>query len=50
MLPLTVITGLFGMNVDFPGEGGTLAFWVILAGMVAVVTGMIAFFRYKRWI
>src|ERR671910_1175702 len=41
MLPLTVITGLFGMNVDYPGEGGTLAFWVIVAGMVAVVTGMV---------
>ena len=39
MLPLTVMTGLFGMNVDYPGEGGRLAFWVILAGMVAVVTG-----------
>ena len=50
MLPLTVITGLFGMNVDYPGEGGSLAFWVILGGMVAVVTGMVAFFRYKRWI
>src|SRR5215218_2404973 len=50
MLPLTVITGLFGMNVDYPGEGGTLAFWVIVAGMIAVVTAMVGFFRYKRWI
>jgi Mg2+ and Co2+ transporter CorA len=38
------------MNVDFAGEGGPLAFWVILAGMVAVVATMVAFFRYKRWI
>ena len=50
MLPLTVMTGLFGMNVDYPGEGGALAFWVILGGMVAVVATMVAFFRYKRWI
>jgi magnesium transporter len=50
MLPLTVITGVFGMNVDYPGEGGTLAFWVIVAGMIAVVTAMVGFFRYKRWI
>ena len=50
MLPLTVITGLFGMNVDYPGEGTALAFWVIVAGMIAVVGGMVGFFRYKRWI
>ena len=50
MLPLTVITGLFGMNVLFPGEGGHAAFWIILGAMATVVTGMIAFFRYKRWI
>jgi magnesium transporter len=50
MLPLTVITGVFGMNVLFPGEGTHPAFWVILGGMVAALVGMLAFFRYKRWI
>jgi magnesium transporter len=50
MLPLTVITGVFGMNVLFPGESSREAFWVILAGMAAVITGMVAFFRYKRWL
>ncbi len=50
MLPLTVITGLFGMNVLFPGEGTTAAFWLILGAMAAVVTAMVGFFRYKRWI
>ena len=50
MLPLTVITGLFGMNVLFPGEGGGEAFWVILLAMVAVIASMVAFFRYKKWL
>jgi magnesium transporter len=50
MLPLTVITGVFGMNVLYPGEGTHAAFWVILGAMVAALVGMIAFFRYKRWI
>ena len=50
MLPLTVITGVFGMNVLFPGEGTHAAFWVILGSMVAALVGMIGFFRYKRWI
>jgi magnesium transporter len=50
MLPLTVITGIFGMNVLFPGEGTHTAFWIILGFMVAALVGMIGFFRYKRWI
>ena len=28
ILPLTLVTGLFGMNVLFPGEGTREAFWV----------------------
>jgi magnesium transporter len=50
MLPLFVITGIFGMNVAFPGEGTHEAFWIILGGMVGALVGMIAFFRYKRWL
>ena len=50
MLPLTLITGIFGMNVDFPGFGGREAFWVIIGVMVATLVGMVGFFRYKRWI
>jgi magnesium transporter len=49
-LPLTFLTGIFGMNVDYPGEGTHEAFWIILALMVASIAGMVAFFRYKRWL
>jgi magnesium transporter len=50
ILPLTLISGVFGMNVIFPGEGTQTAFWVIAGVMVAVMAGMIGFFRYKRWL
>jgi magnesium transporter len=50
MLPLTVLTGLFGMNVVFPGEGTHEAFWIILGLLVATLVSMVGFFRYKRWI
>ena len=50
MLPLFVITGIFGMNVAFPGEGTHEAFWLILGGLVGALVGMIAFFRYKHWL
>ena len=49
MLPLTVITGIFGMNVLYPGEGTGGAFWAILAVLLATLTAMLAFFRWKRW-
>jgi magnesium transporter len=50
LLPLTLITGLFGMNVRFPGFETATAFWVICGAMVAIAGGLIAFVRYKRWL
>jgi magnesium transporter len=50
LLPLTLITGFFGMNVQFPGFATAWAFWVIFAGMVVTLIGLLSFFRLKRWI
>jgi magnesium transporter len=50
VLPLTMLTGVFGMNVAFPGEGTREAFWVIIAALVAVLFAMVGFFRWKRWL
>jgi magnesium transporter len=50
MLPLFVITGIFGMNVLFPGEGTTWAFWVVLGLMLASLLGMLGVLRWKRWL
>ncbi len=49
-LPLTFFSGIFGMNVAFPGEGTATAFWVIFGLMVFTFVGMLAFFRWKRWL
>jgi magnesium transporter len=49
-LPLTFITGVFGMNVLFPGEATHEAFWIIVGLMVGVIVGMVGFFHYKRWL
>ena len=51
-MPLTFITGLYGMNVDLPhfGFGGVRMFWVLMAIMVGIVVFMIAFFRRRGWI
>jgi magnesium transporter len=50
--PLTVLSGLFGMNVHlplFPGDD-TTQFWWILGMMGMAIGGMLFFFRRKRWI
>jgi magnesium transporter len=50
-MPLTLITGLFGMNFDFiPWLHRSDGFWLSLAAMIGVVVGMLAYFRYKRWV
>jgi len=50
LLPLTLITGFFGMNVQFPGFGSVWAFWTIFGVMAGSLIGMLVFFRFKRWL
>jgi magnesium transporter len=51
-MPLTFITGLYGMNVDLPhfGLGGTTMFWILMLFMMAISGGMLAMFRSRGWI
>ena len=51
-LPLTVLTGMWGMNVplpDFPG-GPEVQFWWVAGIMIAISVTMLALFRRKGWI
>jgi magnesium transporter len=50
MLPLTFITGFFGMNVHFPGFNSVAGFFVTIGLMLAILMGMLGFFRWKRWL
>jgi len=51
-MPLTFITGLYGMNVDLPhfGLGGTGMFWVLMVLMMVIVGAMLLMFRKRNWI
>jgi magnesium transporter len=51
-MPMTVLTGMWGMNVPLPSfPGGEHAqFWWILGIMITLTFSMLAFFRVKRWI
>ena len=50
-LPLTVLTGMFGMNVSFPvfpgGEG--LQFWWIVGIMIAIGALMLWYFNRSKY-
>ena len=50
ILPLTLIASVWGMNVKVPGEGSATAFYVIIGFMVAVLTGMLWFFRRRGFL
>src|SRR5215468_1417365 len=50
LLPLTLITGIFGMNVHFPGFESAAAFWALAGFMLGLAIGLTAFFRLKRWL
>ena len=51
-MPLTVLTGMWGMNVPLPHlPGGQAAqFWWVAGIMLILSVSMLAYFRRRRWI
>lgn len=50
MLPLTLISGIYGMNVDLPFGHHAFAFFGVMLMMLGVTASMLTFFRSKHWI
>ncbi len=51
MLPLSLVTGYFGMNFHrMPFLDDPKAVWFLTGGMAALALLMLAYFRHKRWI
>jgi magnesium transporter len=55
VLPLTMIASIFGMNVGLPGggeptDGFSASFLVIIGVMVAILLGMVTYFRRRGWL
>jgi magnesium transporter len=50
ILPLTFVTGLYGMNVGLPLGNHAFAFIIILAVLVLVALGMFMYFKHKDWL
>jgi magnesium transporter len=51
LLPLTLVTGFFGMNLAFPGEPGAPAyFWGVVIAMAVLLVALVVFFRRRGWL
>ena len=50
-LPISFVTGLFGMNVaGLPGIDVPMAFNLVAGGMAVVVIGILSYFKLKKWL
>lgn len=50
LLPLLVISGIYGMNVSLPFDDSPFAFPFIILFTLCISGSMLAYFRYRRWI
>jgi len=50
MVPLTFISSLYGMNVQLPYQDSPQAFMFLAGAMILVMSGLIGYFAWKRWL
>jgi magnesium transporter len=50
MLPLTLLSGIYGMNIPLPLEGSPYSFPLVLILMVAMAGSMIFYFKRQHWL
>lgn len=50
ILPLTFITGLYGMNISLPFQSHPYAFGMITGLMLSLILFMLFYFRKQRWL
>jgi magnesium transporter len=50
MLPLTVLTGIYGMNLNIPESHFDYMYYIVLFLMVTITITMIIYFRSRRWV
>ncbi len=50
LLPLTFITGFYGMNIRLPFAEHPLSFWFLIGLMFFVAIFFIVYFKRKRWL
>ena len=49
-IPLSFVAGVYGMNFEYmPELKWENGYFMVIAGMGAVVFGMLSYFRGKKW-
>ena len=50
LLPLSLLAGIYGMNVALPFDENPYAFYGLGALMVAIIVGLVVLFRRRKWL
>jgi len=51
LLPLSLIAGIYGMNLPvWPEADQAASFWLVIGAMAAIATGLLWYFWRKRWL
>jgi zinc transporter len=50
LMPLTVISGILGMNLPIPFAHEPWAFWVVCGGLVAMGVAIYLFMKKQKWV
>jgi magnesium transporter len=50
VLPLTLLASIWGMNSRVPGEQSAAGFWIVIAAMLAILVGLVGYFRRRGWL
>ncbi|MEA2016187.1 MAG: magnesium/cobalt transporter CorA [Actinomycetota bacterium] len=50
ILPLTLISGIYGMNIGLPLANYSFAFIIIAVSMLFISIGMLVYFKHKDWL
>lgn len=51
LLPLTLLSGIYGMNIDnLPFAHNPQHVWLMYLGLLSVILSVIGFFRYRGWL
>jgi len=50
LLPITVVASIFGMNIPLPFQNSSYSLLLVFLIMLAIISGMLYFFRRQHWI
>lgn len=50
MLPLTLISGIYGMNIELPLQEHPVAFILVAVMMILIALSMLFYFKRRKWI